>query len=128
HSVWVRLTKTGERTMLQSTEWRTFARRGSGRGTLAATALALTAMVFAPMLGRAETARLVPAPAAEAQATAATSETAVLAGGCFWGVQGVFQHVDGVTNAVSGYAGGTADTANYPAVSSHSTGHAESVQ
>ena len=56
------------------------------------------------------------------------TETAVLAGGCFWGVQGVFQHVKGVTSAVSGYAGGSASTANYSAVSSGSTGHAEAVE
>src|ERR1700757_2524099 len=56
----------------------------------------------------------------------ATSETVVLAGGCFWGVQGVFQHVTGVTNAVSGYAGGDAATAHYQVVGSGMTGHAES--
>src|SRR5215472_10317836 len=56
------------------------------------------------------------------------SEVAILAGGCFWGVQGVFQHVDGVTSAVSGYAGGAADTAHYEMVSTGATGHAESVQ
>jgi peptide-methionine (S)-S-oxide reductase len=55
-------------------------------------------------------------------------ETAVLSGGCFWGVQGVFEHVDGVKRAVSGYAGGTKDTATYEQVSSGTTGHAESVQ
>ena len=56
------------------------------------------------------------------------SEVAVLAGGCFWGVQGVFQHVNGVTNAVSGYAGGEKATAHYEMVSTGTTGHAESVQ
>ena len=55
-------------------------------------------------------------------------ETAIFAGGCFWGVQGVFQHVRGVKNAVSGYTGGAADTARYEEVGSGSTGHAESVQ
>jgi peptide-methionine (S)-S-oxide reductase len=55
-------------------------------------------------------------------------EVAVLAGGCFWGVQGVFQHVEGVTNAVSGYAGGNAETAQYEEVGSGATGHAESVK
>ena len=59
---------------------------------------------------------------------AATSETVVLAGGCFWGVQGVFQHVKGVTSAVSGYAGGEKSTAQYETVGSGTTGHAESVQ
>jgi peptide-methionine (S)-S-oxide reductase len=58
----------------------------------------------------------------------AASEVAVLAGGCFWGVQGVFQHVAGVTSAVSGYTGGAAETAHYELVSSGTTGHAESVQ
>lgn len=60
--------------------------------------------------------------------SAAGSETAVLAGGCFWGVQGVFQHVQGVTKVVSGYAGGKADTAHYDRVSDGDTGHAESVE
>lgn len=55
-------------------------------------------------------------------------EVAVLAGGCFWGVQGVFQHVKGVEDAVSGYAGGSADTAHYRVVGSGTTGHAESVE
>ncbi len=76
----------------------------------------------------AEAARVIPAPALDEPAAAATSEVAVLAGGCFWGVQGVFQHVDGVTGAVSGYAGGAKDTAQYETVSSGTTGHAESVQ
>lgn len=55
-------------------------------------------------------------------------EVAVLAGGCFWGIQGVFQHVKGVESAVSGYAGGGADTASYHVVGSGRTGHAESVE
>jgi peptide-methionine (S)-S-oxide reductase len=59
---------------------------------------------------------------------AAPEETAVFAGGCFWGVQGVFQRVKGVTKAVSGYAGGPAGSARYEAVSRGTTGHAESVQ
>jgi len=71
----------------------------------------------------------IPAPAADEQTEqAATSEVAVLAGGCFWGVQGVFQHVDGVINAVSGYAGGDKKTAHYEMVGSGRTGHAESVK
>jgi peptide-methionine (S)-S-oxide reductase len=61
-------------------------------------------------------------------ASTRSSEVAVLAGGCFWGVQGVYQHVKGVTGAVSGYAGGEANTAEYERVSGGRTGHAESVQ
>jgi peptide-methionine (S)-S-oxide reductase len=76
----------------------------------------------------AESVRAVPAPTIDEPATQASSEVAVFAGGCFWGVQGVFQHVLGVTNAVSGYAGGESRTAHYEIVGSGSTGHAESVQ
>jgi peptide-methionine (S)-S-oxide reductase len=75
----------------------------------------------------AEEAVLIPPPALD-ETTQARSETAVLAGGCFWGVQGVFQHVKGVKQAVSGYAGGTADTARYERVGEGDTGHAESVE
>src|SRR6266851_4660646 len=75
----------------------------------------------------AEEARTIPAPAVDPPSTA-SSEVAVLAGGCFWGVQGVFQHVAGVRNAVSGYAGGEKETAAYERVSNGTTGHAESVQ
>src|SRR5262252_451364 len=79
----------------------------------------------------AEAAHVIPAPAVDEQAASdgqATAETAVLAGGCFWGVQGVFQHVSGVTSAVSGYAGGEKNTAHYEMVGSGRTGHAESVR
>jgi peptide-methionine (S)-S-oxide reductase len=69
----------------------------------------------------------LPAPKQDVTRTAPT-ETAVFAGGCFWGVQGVFQHTKGVLNAVSGYAGGEKSTAEYEVVSSGITGHAESVQ
>jgi peptide-methionine (S)-S-oxide reductase len=75
----------------------------------------------------AETARRLPPPAID-ETTGASREVTVLAGGCFWGVQGVFQHVDGVISAVSGYAGGSRDTAQYETTSSGTTGHAESVQ
>ncbi|MBV9086324.1 MAG: peptide-methionine (S)-S-oxide reductase MsrA [Acidobacteriaceae bacterium] len=61
-------------------------------------------------------------------ATAKGSETAVFAGGCFWGIQAVFQHVKGVTSATSGYSGGSATTAEYETVSTGTTGHAESVK
>jgi peptide-methionine (S)-S-oxide reductase len=72
---------------------------------------------------------LVPPFAGKVQAAATPGEeTAVLAGGCFWGVDAVFKHVRGVTKVVSGYAGGNADTAHYEIVSAGTTGHAESVQ
>jgi peptide-methionine (S)-S-oxide reductase len=71
----------------------------------------------------------LPIPTVDEPATGGPkSETAVLAGGCFWGVQGVFQHVKGVQSAQSGYAGGDAATANYDAVTTETTGHAESVR
>src|SRR6202049_1871330 len=89
-------------------------------------ALAITAFVAAP-LRAAEDAVVIPAPAIDAQASDGI-QTAVVAGGCFWGVQGVFQHTTGVVTAVSGYAGGNKSTANYETVSTGSTGHAESVQ
>jgi peptide-methionine (S)-S-oxide reductase len=77
---------------------------------------------------QAEKARVIPAPAADQAVSQSASETAVVAGGCFWGVQGVFQHVKGVTNALSGYAGGQKHTAEYERVGLGDTGHAESVQ
>jgi peptide-methionine (S)-S-oxide reductase len=71
----------------------------------------------------------VPAPVVDAtRASAAGQQTAVLSGGCFWGVQAVFQHVKGVISATSGYSGGSAKTAEYEIVSTGETGHAESVQ
>jgi peptide-methionine (S)-S-oxide reductase len=71
----------------------------------------------------------LPRPNIDAQLASAKSEqTAVVAGGCFWGVQAVFQHVKGVISATSGYSGGSAKTADYEVVSTGETGHAESVQ
>ena len=71
----------------------------------------------------------VPAPAVDEPAPASGTETAVFAGGCFWGVEGVFEHLKGVTSAVAGYAGGTSGgPPSYEEVSSGETGHAESVQ
>jgi peptide-methionine (S)-S-oxide reductase len=71
----------------------------------------------------------VPAPAVDAsKAAAAGEQTAVVAGGCFWGIQAVFQHVKGVKSATSGYSGGEAKTAEYELVSTGETGHAESVK
>lgn len=72
---------------------------------------------------------VVPAPQVDEPAAASgAQETAVLAGGCFWGVQGVFQHVKGITKAESGYAGGQQAAADYETVSTGTTGHAESVR
>lgn len=70
----------------------------------------------------------LPAPTLDEHVTTPHSETAVLGGGCFWGVQTVFQRVKGVTATTAGYSGGTKETANYGAVSSETTGHAESVK
>jgi methionine-S-sulfoxide reductase len=75
-----------------------------------------------------EPAAALPPPAFAPMAATSGTETAVLAGGCFWGVQGVYQHLKGVKNVLSGYAGGERTTANYESVSRGSTGHAESVQ
>jgi peptide-methionine (S)-S-oxide reductase len=89
-------------------------------------ALAIAAFISVPTRA-AEEAVVIPAPTADVPASGGL-QTAVVAGGCFWGVQGVFQHTAGVVNAVSGYAGGNQTTATYEQVSTGSTGHAESVQ
>jgi peptide-methionine (S)-S-oxide reductase len=94
---------------------------------------ALLLIPFLAMAGQssraAESAVVIPPPAADAAAPGGDGmQTAVLAGGCFWGVQAVFQHTKGVTQAVSGYAGGEQKTAHYEMVGSGRTGHAESVQ
>lgn len=86
------------------------------------------ALAAFPVCAQAETAAVIPPPAHDAAATGSGLETAVLAGGCFWGVQAVFQHVKGVSSAVSGYAGGAQKDADYKVVSSGRTGHAESVK
>jgi peptide-methionine (S)-S-oxide reductase len=98
------------------------------RSLIAALLVAAAWTLWTTLAVSGEAATAIPAPAVDAPAQqSAASETAVLAGGCFWGVQAVFQHVKGVTQAVSGYAGGTKDTAQYETVSSGRTGHAESV-
>jgi peptide-methionine (S)-S-oxide reductase len=71
---------------------------------------------------------VIPSPALDLRNTTAKTETAVFAGGCFWGIQSVFQHVKGVTSATSGYAGGRTNKPSYDEVSSGETGHAESVR
>ena len=103
--------------------------------TLGAVALAAWVFVGGGMgvSSAEEKAVKLPAPAIDIPATAQAgpqsgSATAVFAGGCFWGVQAVFQHTQGVLNAVSGYAGGDKATASYEMIGSGRTGHAESVQ
>jgi peptide-methionine (S)-S-oxide reductase len=98
------------------------------RDALIVTALLLASVGLSLSRSAAKEARAIPVPALDESVGHATSEVAVFAGGCFWGVQGVFQHVDGVSNAVSGYAGGDKATAHYETVSSSATHHAEAVQ
>jgi peptide-methionine (S)-S-oxide reductase len=95
----------------------------------------VTAILFAALLcttactAKANPAAAVPEPAVDApRASAPSQQTAVLSGGCFWGIQAVFQHVKGVISATSGYSGGEKKTAEYEIVSTGETGHAESVQ
>jgi peptide-methionine (S)-S-oxide reductase len=94
---------------------------------LAILILASAGLAFRAAPSAAEDARVIPAPIVD-EPVGAGPETVVFAGGCFWGVQGVFQHVQGVIKAVSGYTGGAASTAQYEVVSTGETGHAESVQ
>ena len=96
--------------------------------TAAGLAIGAGATLMPPRSASAEDMKVVPAPVLDQPAAGAKSETAVFAGGCFWGVQGVFQHVKGVTAAVSGYAGGAKNTAHYDTVSGGDTGHAEAVK
>jgi peptide-methionine (S)-S-oxide reductase len=94
-------------------------------GAIAIAGIVAVAVRSAP---QAEKARVIPPPSVDETGSQATSEVAVFAGGCFWGVQGVFQHVKGVTAAVSGYAGGEKGTARYEIVGEGASGHAESVR
>ena len=95
---------------------------------IAAGGMAIGAWSLLGTNAAAEQAVLLPAPAFEATPAASGPQTAIFAGGCFWGVQAVFQHTKGVLNAVSGYAGGDRETATYSLIGSGRTGHAESVQ
>ena len=98
-------------------------------GVLAAIAAALVAGASLPTVGSAsEAAVKIAPPAVDATAKATGMQTAVFAGGCFWGIQGVFQRVHGVSQAVSGYSGGAKETAVYELVGSGLTGHAEAVK
>jgi peptide-methionine (S)-S-oxide reductase len=103
--------------------------RFSRPGVMVAILLGFAAALRLSAPSAAEEPRALPTPAIDEPAqTAPASEVAVFAGGCFWGVQGVFQHVKGVASAVSGYSGGEKSTAQYETVSTGSTGHAESVK
>lgn len=91
--------------------------------------LALAACGWACQAGADAIDKAIPAPALDMPAAeAAGLQTAVLAGGCFWGLQGMFEHVNGVTKVVAGYSGGTKETAHYEMVGTERTGHAESVE
>jgi len=117
----------GRRHAGPSSEKITMTRKPS-RQIIALASAAVLALVWyvAPSMA-AEDAVVIPPPSADV-APADGLKTFVLAGGCFWGVQGVYQHTRGVTKAVSGYAGGKASTASYEIVGSGTTGHAEAVQ
>jgi peptide-methionine (S)-S-oxide reductase len=95
-------------------------------GAAAIGALALAAIAIGPSRAS-EEAVVIPPPTLDVQA-ADGIQTAVIAGGCFWGVQGVYQHTSGVLNAVSGYSGGSKMTANYTMIGTGTTGHAEAVE
>jgi peptide-methionine (S)-S-oxide reductase len=99
----------------------------AGKVLVIAVLIAVAVAVYMARSAAAESAVKLPPPAFDPPA-AASPQTAVFAGGCFWGVQAVFQHTHGVLNAVSGYSGGSKETANYGAIGSGATGHAESVQ
>lgn len=106
-------------------------RRNVNRGNVVFGSLLVVAgLAFVGRLAASTRAEAVdlPAPLHEATAANARTETAVFAGGCFWGIQAVFQHVKGVVSATSGYAGGSVSKPSYEDVSSGQTGHAESVR
>jgi len=97
------------------------------RGLVVAAAIALGGTLYS-QTATAEEGIAIPPPSADEKQSTAKLETAVFAGGCFWGVQGVFQHVNGVIDATSGYTGGAEKDAVYEVVGSGETGHAESVK
>ena len=95
---------------------------------LAAVAVLIAIQACLGTVANAEPAVLVPAAVVDSKKAPGDLQTAVLAGGCFWGVEGVYEHVRGVRKVLSGYAGGEKSTAEYHAVGSGRTGHAESVK
>jgi peptide-methionine (S)-S-oxide reductase len=114
---------TADRASVRTTDWTI------GRRPMLRALLLVPFMGFAATIACAEEpAVVIPPPALDSPSPVATgSQTIVLAGGCFWGVQAVYQHTKGVTQAVSGYAGGKKETAHYEMVGTGRTGHAESV-
>ena len=116
--------------LMSEGEW-----RGTPGGIMSKASVRVVAMMLTVLAGAVAcragngASAAVPVPLTnEVKATAPGKETAVVAGGCFWGIQAVFQHVKGVVSATSGYSGGTVKNPDYGAVSSGETGHAESVQ
>src|SRR5581483_7315212 len=98
-------------------------------GRAVAAVLCLAGIIgLASFISAAEKPVVIPAPADDSPKAAGPLQKAVLSGGCFWGVQGVYQHVRGVRQVLSGYSGGEKSTADYEMVSTGRTGHAESVQ
>jgi peptide-methionine (S)-S-oxide reductase len=95
---------------------------------LIAVLVAATGMLFVQRAAGATRAVSLPSPTLDAGPGKAKTETAVFAGGCFWGIQAVFEHIKGVTSAVSGYSGGSVAKPGYELVSTGTTGHAESVR
>jgi peptide-methionine (S)-S-oxide reductase len=114
--------------MEQAMDRVTFAPRRIRQALAVVGLLAIVAWLLPVGRTSAETAQVLPAPVLDEAAGKTAPETAVFAGGCFWGVQGVFEHVKGVRQAVSGYAGGSAATAHYELTGTGTTGHAESVK
>src|SRR5258705_6064759 len=105
--------------------------RNSNRGLAALGAGVVAALLFAlrAVVPTSASAVALPAPALDQPISAAPGQqTIILAGGCFWGVQAVFQHVKGVVSATSGFAGGTVNSPSYEEVSTGTTGYAESVR
>jgi peptide-methionine (S)-S-oxide reductase len=90
--------------------------------------LVLATLLVTPTAHAGQPATVVPAPSLDVAEASGAEQTAVLAGGCFWGMQGVFEHLSGVHRVLAGYAGGTPSTAHYALVGTGMTGHAESVQ
>ena len=102
--------------------------RISLQGSLLTGAALAAGLMLLRLPAHAEEPHVVPAPAVDVPSGSGATQTAVLSGGCFWGVQGVFEHVRGVKQVLAGYSGGAQSTAQYETVSSGTTGHAESVQ